>query len=134
MATNAPSWFTMTPLKEPYIYDIFSLRAFNNGGDDQDIAVFRGSVWDNCQDWCRRCNLSIPENDPEHLEPGVIRPVKKCPGCNRVMGFMPRAGIENYLKKITDPDEREAREEGKWKHLSGLVYKELDRERHIFPH
>jgi len=48
------------------------------------------------------------------------------------MGFMPRAGIDNYLKKITDPDEREAREEGKWKHLSGLVYKELDREKHLY--
>ena len=49
------------------------------------------------------------------------------------MGFLPRAGIENYLKKITDPDEREAREEGKWKHLSGLVYKMLDRAVHIYP-
>jgi hypothetical protein len=48
------------------------------------------------------------------------------------MGFLPRAGIENYLKKITDPDEREAREEGKWRHLSGLVYKELDRAVHLY--
>jgi hypothetical protein len=45
---------------------------------------------------------------------------------------MPRAGIDNYLKKITDPDEREAREEGKWKHLSGLVYKELGRDTHLY--
>ena len=55
-----------------------------------------------------------------------------CPKCGQVMGFLPRAGIENYLKKITDPDEREAREEGKWKHLSGLVYKELDRATHLY--
>jgi hypothetical protein len=48
------------------------------------------------------------------------------------MGFLPRAGILNFLKNITDPDEREAREEGKWKHLSGLVYKELDRDAHIY--
>jgi hypothetical protein len=48
------------------------------------------------------------------------------------MGFMPRAGIDNYLKTITDQDEREAREEGKWKHLSGMVYKELDREQHLY--
>jgi phage terminase large subunit-like protein len=132
MSTNAPSWLTMTPLKEPYIYDIFTLKAFNNGGDDQEIAVFRGAVWENCQDWCRSCNIAIPENDPERLEAGVLRPINNCPGCGKTMGFMPRAGIDNYLKKITDPDEREAREEGKWKHLSGLVYKELDREKHIY--
>jgi phage terminase large subunit-like protein len=132
MATNAPSWLTMTPLKEPYIYDLFSLNAFNNGGQDQEIAVFRCSTWENCQDWCRDCNITIPENDPDKLKAGQVRPVKKCPGCGRTMGFMPRAGIENYLKKITDVDEREAREEGKWKHLSGLVYKELDRSTHLY--
>ena len=132
MSTNGFLWFTMTPLKEPYIYDLFSLKAFNNGGEDQEIAVFRCSTWENCQDWCRDCDITIPENNPDRLEPGDIRPVDNCPGCKRVMGFMPRAGIDNYLKKITDPDEREAREEGKWKHLSGLVYKELDREQHLY--
>jgi phage terminase large subunit-like protein len=133
MSTNAPSWLTMTPLKEAYIYDIFSLHAFNNGGEDQEVAVFRCSVWENCQDWCRACNVTVPENQPENLKPEAVRPVDKCPACGKVMGFMPRAGINNYLKKITDPDEREAREEGKWKHLSGLVYKQLDRTVHIYP-
>jgi hypothetical protein len=132
MATNAPSWFTMTPLKEPYIYDIFSLNAFNAEGSDQNIAIFRCSTWENCQDWCRDCDVTIPENDPDRLEPGQVRPVNRCPQCNRIMGFMPRAGIDNYLKTITDQDEREAREEGKWKHLSGMVYKELDREKHVY--
>jgi len=129
MSTNGPSWYTMTPLKEAYIYDLLSLNAYNNGGSDPEIAVFRGSTWDNCQDWCRECDVIIPEN--QNLEPGKVRPVDKCPKCGRVMGFLPKAGIENYLKKITDPDEREARENGKWKHLSGLVYKELDRAVHI---
>ena len=132
MASNAPSWFTMTPLKEPYIYDIFSLNAFNNNGSDDEIAIFRCSVWENCQDWCRECNVTIPENEPDKLEPGQKRPKHKCPSCGKVMGFMPRAGIENYLKTITDDDEREAREEGKWKHLSGAIYKELDREKHLY--
>ena len=132
MSTNGPSWYTMTPLKEAYIYDLLSLHAFNNGGDDQEIAIFRGSTWDNCQDWCRDCDLAIAENNPEVLKPGQARPVRKCPRCQRIMGFLPREGIENYLKKITDPDEREAREEGKWKHLSGLVYKEFDRARHLY--
>lgn len=132
MSTNGPSWYTMTPLKEPYIYDLFSMKAGNQGGTDDEIAVFRGSTWDNCQDWCRDCDVTIAENDPENLAPGDVRPIEACPRCNRVMGFLPRAGIENYLKKITDPDEREAREEGKWKHLSGLVYKELDREKHLY--
>lgn len=132
MASNAPSWFTMTPLKEPYIYDIFSMNAFNNDGEDDEIAIFRCTVWENCQDWCRECDLEIPENHPEGLQPGQVRPVNRCPQCRRVMGFMPRAGIENYLKTITDQDEREARELGKWKHLSGMVYKELDRQTHIY--
>lgn len=132
MASNAPSWFTMTPLKEPYIYDVFSLNAFNAEGSDQEIAIFRCSTWENCQDWCRDCNVTIPENDPDKLEPGQARPVNRCPNCRKILGFMPRAGIENYLKTITDPDEREAREEGKWKHLSGMVYKELDREKHLY--
>jgi hypothetical protein len=92
----------------------------------------RGSSWDNCQDWCRACDTAVPENDPDRLAAGEVRPVDNCPKCGQVMGFLPRAGIENYLKKITDPDEREAREEGKWKHLSGLVYKELDREKHLY--
>jgi phage terminase large subunit-like protein len=132
MSTNGPSWYTMTPLKEAYIYDLLSLHAFNNGGEDQEIAVFRGSTWDNCQDWCRACDTTIPENDPDRLKAGEVRPIDHCPKCGQVMGFLPRAGIENYLKKITDPDEREAREEGKWKHLSGLVYKMLDREKHLY--
>lgn len=132
IAGNAPSWFTMTPLKEPYIYDIFSLNAFNNEGGDDDIAIFRCSMWENCQDYCRECDYVILENDPEGLPVGAIRPINRCPQCKRIMGFMPRAGIENYLKTITDQDEREAREEGKWKHLSGMVYKELDREIHIY--
>ena len=132
MSTNGTAIYTMTPLKEAYIYDLLSLHAFNNGGDDQEIAVFRGSTWDNCQDWCKPCDCYIPENDPERLEPGQVRPVNNCPKCGAVMGFLPRAGIQNFLKNITDPDEREAREEGKWKHLSGLVYKELDREKHIY--
>ena len=132
MSTNAPAWLTMTPLKEPYVYDVLSLHAYNNEGDDQDIAIFRCSVWENCQDYCRECNITIVENTPGNVEVGQPRPVNNCPRCGKVMGYMPYIGIANYLKTITDIDEREAREEGKWKHLSGMVYKELDRTTHIY--
>lgn len=131
VVTNAPSWFTMTPLKEAYIYDMFSLKAFNGGGSDQEIAVFHGSMWDNCQDWCRRCDEYIAENDPANIGHSE-RPVNKCPKCGGIMGFIPRAGIAEYLKLFTDPDELAAHIEGKYAHLSGLVYKELDREKHIY--
>lgn len=124
IVTNAPSWFTMTPLKEAYIYDEYSLKAANNGGDDDEIAVFRGEIWDNCQDWCKKCDKTIVDNARE-------RRVKACPKCGKVMGFIPRAGIEEYLKTL-DPEEREAREKGLWKHLSGLVYKNLDRDLHTY--
>lgn len=133
VVTNAPSWFTMTPLKEAYIYDMFSVKAFNNGGFDPEIAVFHGSMWDNCQDWCRKCDLYIPENDPKNMkDPHAERPVNNCPKCGEVMGFMPRAGIEEYLKLFSDPDELAAHIEGKYAHLSGLVYKSLDREKHLY--
>lgn len=91
---------------------------------DEEIAVIRGEIWDNCQDWCYKCRLDIPENVPDRV-------VKRCPQCNRIMGFILKAGIDEYLKTL-DPEEREAREKGIWKHLSGLVYKELDREKHIY--
>ena len=133
MASNAPSWLTMTPLKEPYIYDMLSLNAFNNNGSDDEVAIFRCSVWANCQDWCRECDVTIPANEPDQIEPGKVRTVNRCPTCRKVMGFMPRAGIDNYLKTIADPDEREAREEGKWKHLSGSVYKKFSKDTHGYP-
>jgi len=124
IASNAPSWFTMTPLKEAYIYDEYSLKAKNNGGDDDEIYVIRGEIWDNCQDWCYKCGIDIPEN----LE---RRTVRLCPGCRRTLGFITKAGIMEYLKTL-DAEEREAREKGLWKHLSGLVYKDLDRELHVY--
>lgn len=132
MASNAPRWFTMTPLKEPYIYDMFSLNAFNNNGTDPEIAIFQCSTWENCQDWCKDCNITIPRNRPDNFPAGGIRPVDRCPSCKKIMGFMPRAGIINYLKTITDEDEREAREEGKWKHLSGSIYKSFTKETHCY--
>ena len=125
IASNAPSWFTMTPLKEAYIYDEYSLKAFNNGGDDQEIAVIRGEIWDNCSDYCYKCRINILENSKN------IRQLSKCPQCGRSLGFITKAGIDEYLKTL-DPEEREAREKGLWKHLSGLVYKILDNELHVY--
>lgn len=134
VTTDAPTWFTMTPLTEAYLYDMFSVKAFNAGGTDPDIAVFRGSMYDNCQDYCRKCNCYIPENDPLKMADAFQeRPVNVCPKCGEVMGFIPWAGIKNYLKLFIDPDELEAHTEGKWAHLSGLVYKELNREIHLYP-
>jgi phage terminase large subunit-like protein len=120
VSSNAPSWYTMTPLKEPYIYDQFSLKA----GVDPEIWTIRGEIWENCRDWCKACDVTIEENLYE-------RAVRFCPKCHKTMGFIPRQGIEEYLKTL-DPEEREAREKGLWKHLSGLVYKELDRDVHIY--
>jgi len=131
VTTNAPSWFTMTPLKEPYIYDEYTLKAANMGGDDDEIAVIRGEIWDNCIDWCRQCNLEIPENQILDENYKLPRPIPKCPSCGKTMGFITKDGIDEYLKTL-DPEEREAREKGIWKHLSGLVYKVLDRDVHEY--
>jgi len=124
ITTNAPSWFTMTPLKEAYIYDEYSLKAANNGGDDEEIAVIRGEIWDNCSDWCYKCRISIPENDEN-------RKRSDCPQCGKTLGFINKKGIDEYLKTL-DSEEKEAREKGLWRHLSGLVYKELDRDTHVY--
>ena len=131
IVSNAPSWFTMTPLKEAYIYDEYSLKAANNGGEDDEIYVIRGEIWENCVDWCFKCELDIPENREMDEEYRLLRPIAKCPKCGRTMGFMPKAGIDEYLKTL-DPEERDAREKGLWKHLSGLVYKILDRDLHQY--
>ena len=131
IVTNAPSWFTMTPLKEAYIYDEYSLKSGNSGGDDDEIAVIRGEIWDNCIDWCYKCDLDIPDNRKQDERQNLIRPIKNCPHCNRTMGFITKDGIIEYLKTL-DPEEREAREKGLWKHLSGLVYKVLDRDVHNY--
>ena len=131
VAMNAPSWFTMTPLKEAYIYDEYSLKAENNGGDDAQIGVIRGEIWDNCVDYCNRCKVDIPENQELDETWELTRPINKCPQCGRTLGFILKEGIDEYLKTL-DPEERESREKGLWKHLSGLVYKELDRDIHVY--
>ena len=77
VVTNAPSWFTMTPLKEAYIYDEYSLKAYNNGGNDDEIAVIRGEIWDNCIDWCNKCKVDIPRNrEVNHETQKLLRPIK----------------------------------------------------------
>ena len=125
IVSNAPSWFTMTPLKEAYIYDEYSNKAFNNGGEDQEIAVIRGEIWDNCVDWCSKCKEYVHGNSV------AFRKYPKCPRCGKIMGWIPVQGIREYLKTL-DPEEMEAREKGLWRHLSGLVYKGLERETHVY--
>ena len=93
-------------------------------GYDDEIAVIRGEIWDNCRDWCNTCKVDFPENEE-------VRTTTLCPKCGRVLGFIPKAGINEYLKTL-QPEEREAREKGLWRHLSGLVYKELERETHLY--
>lgn len=91
---------------------------------DDEIAVIRGEIWDNCRDWCYKCDIDYPQNVTERV-------LKACKKCGRILGFIPKAGITEYLKTLP-PEEREAREKGVWHHLSGLVYKELRREKHIY--
>jgi NAD-dependent SIR2 family protein deacetylase len=93
-------------------------------GLDPEIAVIRGEIWDNCRDWCNKCEIIVVGNEIE-------RKISRCPKCSRILGFIPKAGITEYLKTLPR-EEREAREKGVWKHLSGLVYKELGRETHIY--
>jgi hypothetical protein len=96
---------------------------------DDEIAVIRGEIWDNCADWCVKCNIDVPDNKMVSGE--LQRSVKNCPKCGRILGFIPKQGINEYLKTLP-PEEREAREKGIWHHLSGLVYKELDRVKHLY--
>lgn len=96
VVTNAPSWFSMTPLSEAYFYDRFSVKAFNGGGTDPEIAIFRGSMWDNCQDWCRKCDEYIPENDPVNIKnPQAERPVTIARNVGRSWASFPRLAFSN---------------------------------------
>lgn len=131
IASNAPSWFTMTPLKEAYIYDKFSLHAKNMGGNDDEIHIIRGEIWENCMDVCFNCGRIITENQEFGEDGHQIRKIGRCPACKWKLGFIAKQGIDEYLKNISDPAIREAREKGIWKHLKGLVYKALDRNDHI---
>jgi len=91
----------------------------------------RGEIWENCIDWCFKCDLDITENRTLNERFELLRPVPYCPQCGRAMGFIPKQGILEYLKTL-DPEEREAREKGIWKHLSGLIYKTLSRDDHLY--
>jgi len=91
---------------------------------DDEIAVIRATIWDNCRDWCRKCGVSYPENEERRV-------IKRCRGCGAALGFLAKDGIDEYLK-ILEPEERASREEGTWLHLSGLVYKTFSRKAHVY--
>lgn len=102
----------------------FFEKVFLSDELDDEIAVIRGEIWDNCRDWCYKCEILYPENEKQRV-------TKACKKCGMTLGFIPKAGIEEYLKTLP-PEEREAREKGVWHHLSGLIYKELRREKHLY--
>ena len=48
-------------------------------------------------------------------------------------GYLIEKNIDDYMKKIKDPAEREARLHGKFKHLGGAVFKEFEPTIHVYP-
>ena len=88
--TGGFMWLTMTPLKEPWIYDEIQLKH----GIDPDFFAVVVDIMDNVG-----YGLQIED-------------------------------VERYGKLLNE-DEKEARLHGKYKHLSGLIYKDFDPERHI---
>lgn len=90
------AWFSMTPLKEPWIYDEIYLKAGNlsaAGGRD-DIFAVEVDTLDN-------------------------------------VGYgLTQQSVDDFARDLST-EEREARLRGKYRHLSGLVYKEYDPLKHI---
>lgn len=103
VAENGKCIMTMTPIKEPWIYDQLWLRK------DDDIMGFPADITTNLKhrrEWWR------PDKEGKDDETSVC-------------GHLTQEAIDRYEKDLTD-DEKEARLHGRFIHLSGLVYKEFN--------
>uniref|UniRef100_A0A6H2A1Y1 Putative terminase n=1 Tax=viral metagenome TaxID=1070528 RepID=A0A6H2A1Y1_9ZZZZ len=99
--------FSLTPLKEPWLYDELWLR--------EDKSVF-------CIDAKIETNL---RHRRKWWRPDGKDGMAWC-------GKLRQEDIDDFEKDLT-PDEKLARLQGKFMHLSGLVYKEFDPNVHIIP-
>jgi hypothetical protein len=107
LSTGGRYWMSMTPLEQPWIYDVLESKSIDEGGDSHDIRVFSCNIWDALKKYYPKMYIK----------------------------YFPKAGltkkdIDDYSKDL-DPDERDARLKGKWKHFAGVVYKALDANIHL---
>lgn len=101
MDRDGQAYFTLTPLREPWIYDIFfgdsdARSIVERGGANlrgEDYWSVTGTIWDN----------------PYLSEESIFR----------------------YLNELSDPEERECRERGIPLQFAGLIYKEFESSVHI---
>jgi len=109
VAENGKCIMTMTPIKEPWIYDEIWMRK------DSDVRGFPADITTNLRHrrkWWR----ADMKND------GLA-------WC----GYLNQEAIDRFERDLTD-DEKEARLRGRFMHLSGLVYKEFNPSVHVQPY
>lgn len=100
--TGGQVYFTLTPLSEPWIYDMFF-------GDEADVgAVVQGGLPVTREEIYWSITGSIWDNP-----------------------YLTEDAIRLYLNEIADEEERECRERGIPLQFAGLVYKEFDQALHI---
>ena len=116
-----------TPLKmAAFLLDV--IEESEDGGEAERGVVVHdeGSIWENCageelpEEIARRYGI---ERDPET-------------GVWDTRGHLSREGIENAIKnwrKSGDPDEMDARVDGKFTHVQGRIYKVWNRDVHVIP-
>lgn len=90
-------FFTLTPLKEPWLYDQLWMRSEK----EEEVQGIEADITDN------------------------LRHEREWYGKPAMCGALTREAIGRFTKDLTD-DEKEARLHGRFMHLSGLVYKEFN--------
>ena len=105
--------FSLTPLKEPWLYDELWLRGEKEDIEEKSVFCIDAKIETNLRyrrKWWR------PDGDDGMAWCGKLK----------------QRDIDDFEKDLT-PDEKLARLEGKFMHLSGLVYKEFNPNIHIQP-
>jgi hypothetical protein len=91
--------------------------------EEERVVHDEGSIWENCD------GKEIPREKAKKY--GI--PYNEELGCYETNGHLSRDGIENAIKnwkKSDDPDEVMAREDGKFTHVQGRIYKIFNRDVH----
>ena len=111
-----------TPLKmSAFLLDIIEESKVEK--EEERVVHDEGSIWENCD------GKEIPPDKAKKY--GI--PYNEELGCYETNGHLSRDGIENAIKnwkKSDDPDEVMAREDGKFTHVQGRIYKIFNRDVH----
>ncbi len=102
--------FTMTPIKEPWVYEEFILKKTPEFA--KYVKTYFISIYDNIK-------------HEREWPPGS--------GIKRMCGGLTKENVERFLAGVPE-DEKRARMEGKFNYMEGLVFEEFDPSFHVKPY